>query len=143
ARALLRIRAREPWLQDPHQDPQGPNELLRFRRRFTAQGSGWNRRMVRRLRLGVGLVRPTAHLRLRQQHQFGGVLRPEYRCGNRHARSLQTSDPEAASKLWSKIDRDIVDRAVWVAFLNTRSLDVISSRVGDYQYNPQWGVLLD
>ena len=59
------------------------------------------------------------------------------------ARSLQTSDPEAASKLWSKIDRDLVDQAPWVPFLNNRSLDVVSSRVGNYQYNPQWGVLLD
>ena len=59
------------------------------------------------------------------------------------ARSLQTSDPVAASKLWSKIDSDLVDAAVWVAFVNTRSLDVVSSRVGDYQYNPQWGALLD
>ena len=60
-----------------------------------------------------------------------------------HARSLQTTNPEAASKVWSAIDRDLVNAAPWVAFLNPLSLDVISSRVGNYQYSPQWGALLD
>ncbi len=60
-----------------------------------------------------------------------------------HARSLETINPQAASRLWSKLDRALVDQAPIVPFVNTRSLDVISRRVGDYQYNPQWGALLD
>jgi peptide/nickel transport system substrate-binding protein len=59
------------------------------------------------------------------------------------ARSLQTSDPQAASQLWSKIDRDVVDQAPWVAVNNLNVTDFVSRRVGNYQYNPQWAALLD
>ena len=59
------------------------------------------------------------------------------------ARSLQTSDPQAASQLWSKVDREIVDEAPWVAVMNPRFADLVSRRVGNYQYNPQWRALLD
>jgi hypothetical protein len=27
--------------------------------------------------------------------------------------------------------------------VNPRVLDIVSERVGGYQYNPQWGVLID
>jgi hypothetical protein len=60
-----------------------------------------------------------------------------------HARSLQTSDPGTASRLWTTIDRDLTDRAPWVAFANGVVLEVKSTRVGNYQNNPQWGTLLD
>ena len=59
------------------------------------------------------------------------------------ARSLQTTDPGAASRLWSKIDRDVVDQAPWVFLQNPLAVDFVSRRVGNYQYNPQWGALLD
>ena len=59
------------------------------------------------------------------------------------ARSLQTTDPGAASRLWSKIDRDVVDRAPMVFLQNPLQVDFVSRRVGNYQYNPQWGALLD
>ena len=59
------------------------------------------------------------------------------------AQSLQASDPEAASQLWAKIDRDVTDQAPWVPFANGVVLEVVSKRVGNYQYNPQYGTLLD
>ena len=59
------------------------------------------------------------------------------------ARSLQTSDPGAASGLWAKIDRDLTDQAPWVPYANGVALDVVSTRVGNYQLNPQLGTLLD
>ena len=48
-----------------------------------------------------------------------------------------------SAQLWAKIDRDITDQAPWVAFANGVVLEVNSARVGNYQYNPQWGTLLD
>ena len=60
-----------------------------------------------------------------------------------HAESLQTSTPLAASRLWAKIDRDLTDQAPWVSFANGLKLEIIAARVGNYQYNPQWGTLLD
>src|SRR5262249_34975849 len=59
------------------------------------------------------------------------------------ARLLQTTDPQAASELWSKVDRDVVDQAPWIVEGNLRQSDFVSRRVGNYQYNPQWGALLD
>jgi YVTN family beta-propeller protein len=59
------------------------------------------------------------------------------------ARSLQTTSSGAASQLWAEIDRDITDQAPWVAFANGDVLEVKSTRVGNYQSNPQWGTLLD
>jgi peptide/nickel transport system substrate-binding protein len=58
------------------------------------------------------------------------------------ARSLQTTNPGTASGLWANIDRDLTDQAPWVAFANGVVLEVVSTRVGNYQNNPQWGTLL-
>jgi peptide/nickel transport system substrate-binding protein len=59
------------------------------------------------------------------------------------ARALQTSDPEAASQLWSKIDHEIVDQAPWIAEASLGLTDFVSRRVGNYQFNPQFAALLD
>ena len=59
------------------------------------------------------------------------------------ARSLQDTDPGAASRLWSKVDRDVVDQAPWLVLQNPLSLVLVSRRVGNYQYSPEWGALLD
>ena len=60
-----------------------------------------------------------------------------------HARSLRNTDPGAASRLWSKVDRDVVDQAPWLVLQNPLSFVLVSRRVGNYQYSPQWGALLD
>lgn len=59
------------------------------------------------------------------------------------ARALRASDPAAASRMWTRIDRDLTDRAPWVPFANGVIVSVRSKRVGNYQYNPQWLTLLD
>ena len=59
------------------------------------------------------------------------------------ARRLQTTDNPAASKLWSRIDHDIVDQAPCVPVYNSRIGACVSRRVGNYQFNPQWRVLYD
>jgi len=37
----------------------------------------------------------------------------------------------------------ITDRAATVSYANDLQLTLLSRRVGNYQFNPQWGVLLD
>ena len=59
------------------------------------------------------------------------------------ARSLEASDPALASSLWSRIDHEIVDEAPVVPLVNPKQGSFLSRRVGNYQYSPQWGVLLD
>jgi YVTN family beta-propeller protein len=59
------------------------------------------------------------------------------------ATTLQINDPLAAAALWSKLDRDVMHHAPWVPVGNRWEVDFVSRRVGNYQYNPQWGALLD
>jgi peptide/nickel transport system substrate-binding protein len=59
------------------------------------------------------------------------------------ADQLQVSDPQAAAKIWAQVDREITDLAPFVPLVSLRSVDFTSTRVGDYQYNPIWGILLD
>jgi peptide/nickel transport system substrate-binding protein len=51
--------------------------------------------------------------------------------------------PAHASELWQQIDHEIVDRSPWVPYEVPSSLILVSANVGNYQYNPVLGVLLD
>lgn len=59
------------------------------------------------------------------------------------ARRLQVSDPQAANRLWARIERQVMRQAPWVPMINPKVIDFVSQRVGNYQYNPQWGMLID
>jgi peptide/nickel transport system substrate-binding protein len=61
----------------------------------------------------------------------------------RRAHSLQTTDPYLANKLWARIDHTLVDLAPVVPLVTLKQVDIVSRRVGNYQYNAQWGVLFD
>ena len=82
-----------------------------------------------------------------------------FRCGNsqsltrlcdptvdreiRQAEHAETTDPQRAGALWAAIDRRAVDLAIQVDLVNPSGMDFVSERVGNYQNNPQWGILLD
>jgi peptide/nickel transport system substrate-binding protein len=68
---------------------------------------------------------------------------PRVEAGLARARAAQTSRPELASALWADVDHLIVDLAAQVDFVNTVGINFLSSRVGNAQHNPQWGLLLD
>ena len=74
---------------------------------------------------------------------FGGFCDPTIDHEMTRADLAQTSNPQRAAELWSKIDHQVVDKAPWAAFGNGQTVDLVSRRVGNYQYNPWWGVLLD
>ena len=59
------------------------------------------------------------------------------------ADQLEIGDPRAAATIWATVDREITDLAPWVPLVSLRFADFTSARVGDYQYNPIWGILLD
>jgi peptide/nickel transport system substrate-binding protein len=56
---------------------------------------------------------------------------------------LQSTDPAGANALWARAERRIVDAAPVLPLDNPKTVDVVSRRVGNYQFNPQIGVLLD
>jgi peptide/nickel transport system substrate-binding protein len=45
--------------------------------------------------------------------------------------------------LWASADRQVTNAAPLVALANPRELDFVSKRVGNYQFNPVQGPLLD
>jgi peptide/nickel transport system substrate-binding protein len=60
----------------------------------------------------------------------------------RDAAAAQVQDPAAATTLWQKVDQALLAQAPVVPVYNRSNVDIVSKRVGNYQYNPQWGVLL-
>jgi peptide/nickel transport system substrate-binding protein len=59
------------------------------------------------------------------------------------ALDLVATDPQAANGLWARIDRMVTDRAPYVPQMNPRRVEYVSVRVGNYQFNPQFGTLFD
>jgi peptide/nickel transport system substrate-binding protein len=59
------------------------------------------------------------------------------------ARELQVMDPPAANALWARIDRAIVNAAPVAPLYVPKAFDLVSKRVGNYEYSPQYGVLID
>ena len=58
----------------------------------------------------------------------------------RAAVAAQVQDPAAATTLWQEVDRALLAQAPVVPVYNRSNVDVVSKRVGNYQYNPQWGL---
>jgi peptide/nickel transport system substrate-binding protein len=59
------------------------------------------------------------------------------------AEAVQVRDPARGAVLWQAADQRAVDLAAWVPLLHDVSTDVLSPRVGNYQHNAEWSVLLD
>lgn len=59
------------------------------------------------------------------------------------AAALQTTDPLAAATLWVRLDRQATDLAIWLPTVTPNETDLISPNIGNYQYNPVWGALID
>jgi peptide/nickel transport system substrate-binding protein len=74
---------------------------------------------------------------------YAGFCHPGLDRRMEKATGLQLTDPVAAHRLWSRIEHDIVDLAPWVPLVNSLSRDLVSERVGNFQYSPQWGPLVD
>ena len=59
------------------------------------------------------------------------------------ALNLFASDPEAAARIWARLDRRLVDQAPWVPLFTPRWPALVSKRVGNWQYHPYAGPLFD
>jgi peptide/nickel transport system substrate-binding protein len=60
------------------------------------------------------------------------------------ATAEQATNADAARGLWERVDRQTVDEAPWVPLVNPKVVDVLSKRVGNYQYSPAGvGMLID
>ena len=62
----------------------------------------------------------------------------------RRAEAEQQSDPTGARALWQRVDREITDASPWVPLMATKDVNVLSKRVGNYQFSPDgMGLLID
>jgi peptide/nickel transport system substrate-binding protein len=59
------------------------------------------------------------------------------------AENESVSNPTAANQTWEKVDHEVTDQAPWVDLYNPKQIDFLSKRVGNYQWNPQWYILID
>jgi peptide/nickel transport system substrate-binding protein len=61
----------------------------------------------------------------------------------RAARARESSAPRAAARLWTRIDREIVDQAALVPLVNPRWLEFSSTRLRNFQQHPYLNVIAD
>jgi peptide/nickel transport system substrate-binding protein len=61
----------------------------------------------------------------------------------RRAHAEQLSDPTGSRARWQRVDREITDAAPWVPLMVTKDVNFLSTRVGNYQYSPANGMLID
>jgi peptide/nickel transport system substrate-binding protein len=79
----------------------------------------------------------------------GGANSNDYYCNPaidremRHAELLEPTDPSAAGALWERVDRQLTNNAEWVTTVDTREVELTSSHLHSYEYNPVWGFLAD
>jgi peptide/nickel transport system substrate-binding protein len=73
---------------------------------------------------------------------YGAFCDPEVDAMVERAARIQTDDPAASGEAWAEVDRAITDQAPWVPLVNRVDVDFVSERLENYQYNPQWFLLL-
>jgi peptide/nickel transport system substrate-binding protein len=61
----------------------------------------------------------------------------------RGAFAAEEANSPAAPSMWAAADRIVTDQAPLVPLVNPSAFNFVSRRVGNYQYNPQLGVLTD
>ena len=61
----------------------------------------------------------------------------------RRAQAEQLSDPTGSRARWQRVDRELTDAAAWVPLVVTKDVNFLSKRVGNYQYSPEMGMLID
>jgi peptide/nickel transport system substrate-binding protein len=74
---------------------------------------------------------------------FSDFCDPDLDARMADATDLQARDPAAAARLWAEVDRAITDFGLWIPLVNVGdSLHLVSTRVGNYQWHPAYGLLL-
>jgi peptide/nickel transport system substrate-binding protein len=61
----------------------------------------------------------------------------------RRATEAQASDPRAADALWARAERRVLDAAPAIPLINNVHTDLVSERVRNDQFHPQWGLMFD
>lgn len=60
----------------------------------------------------------------------------------RRALALQVTSPSETNALWARVDREVMELAVWVPYLTPRIGEPVAQRVGNTRFHPLWGPLV-
>ena len=90
--------------------------------------------------MGCGFFVPGSALNTTNASEF---CDPELDRRASRAEALRATDPARADAAWARIEHELTNRAVLLPTVTPRTTDVLSKRVGNYQYHPVWGVLVD
>jgi peptide/nickel transport system substrate-binding protein len=58
-------------------------------------------------------------------------------------RAQAEQDPTMARALWQRIDREVTDASPWVTLFASEDVNFLAKRVGNYQWSPSMGMLID
>jgi YVTN family beta-propeller protein len=61
----------------------------------------------------------------------------------RQAQAAQLTDPAEARRLWAKADHIVTDQAPYIPVYNAADAGFVSSRLGNYEESPVYGLLVD
>jgi peptide/nickel transport system substrate-binding protein len=73
---------------------------------------------------------------------LAGFCDPSIDAQMQRAASIQIHDPAEAIRLWQRVEDAILAQAPIIPAFNRPYVTLVSARVGNYRYNPQWGPLL-
>jgi ABC-type transport system substrate-binding protein len=59
------------------------------------------------------------------------------------ATAMQNVNTALANEAWETIDREITDQGPWIPLINPLAVHLVSTRVGNYQADPAFGIPLD
>jgi YVTN family beta-propeller protein len=68
---------------------------------------------------------------------------PRFDATVRSALAAEAAKSPTVAQLWARADREFTDQAPTVNLATPSQTDLVSHRIGDYQYNAQVGVLID
>ena len=69
---------------------------------------------------------------------IAGFCDPDIEARMKEALTLAATDQMAADKLWSEIDRAVMEKSVAVPLFTPKRVDFLSKRVGNYLFNAQF-----
>jgi peptide/nickel transport system substrate-binding protein len=115
----------------------------RFYARFQAGVGNWSADYVASSQFFAPLIECSAISTGGFIENLGGFCDHSLDASIATALSSEIVRPGIASQQWAAIDRKVADLAPVIPISNSLAWDFVARRVGNYQYNPQWGVLVD
>jgi peptide/nickel transport system substrate-binding protein len=89
--------------------------------------------------LGCGSIHPHSDA----SPNIAEFCNPAIQAQMNQARTLGETNQAGANALWAQVDHEVTNQAPWVTMFNPKQIDLLSSKVHGYQWNPQWYILID